>query len=165
MATKFIKLTGKVAWAKNLFTLDETPWGKFWSVDLYPDAASLKLMKEHKVGLRPVNKPFFEGEDGFRFRRPNVKTISGKEVVFERPTLLDVDNNNLNMPEGVYIGNGSIMELNVAVYQTRGGEGPVGHRLEGAKLLELVEYTGDKENDPVEGQTKTAVSPPVKKPW
>jgi len=164
MATKYIKIRGKIAWAKSLFNADDTPWGTFWSIEMYPDEASKQLMKEHDIGLRPVKKPFFEGEDGYKFRRPTQKNISGKMVDFERPQLMNADGGHLDLPESVYIGNGSVMELDVAVYQTLKGTGPVGHRLEKAKLLELVEYKG-AESEKVEGATKTAVSPATKKPW
>lgn len=161
MASKYLKLRGKVAWAKNLFTVDESKFGKFWSVILYPDEESKKAMKEAGIGLQPVKNSDFPGEDGYKFRCPVTKLIKDELVRFEKPPILNPDGTTLQLPEGVFIGNGSIMELNVVAFETQKGEGPVGHRLLSSTLLELVPY--EKQTNPLPEETKTSVTRPTKK--
>lgn len=161
MASKYLKIRGKVAWAKHLFTLDESPYGKYWSVIMYPDKESRAAMKEAGIGLEPVKNPTFPGEDGFKFRCPVAKLIKDELVKFERPPVLNPDGTTLQLPEGVFIGNGSIMELNVIAFETQKGTGPVGHRLLSSTLLELVPY--EKQSNPLPDAVKTTVTRPTKK--
>jgi len=166
MATKYINIVGKCAWAHNLFKYDESRWGKRWMVDVYPNEEGLALMKEYGIALQPIKKPLFEGEIGFRFRRDVEKMIKGKTTEFEPPKVLDEEGRPWGNEER--IGNGSTVEINVAVYETRGGDGPNGHRLQGMKVLELVPYVAPDadENAPTTPKpVKTGTSPRVKSPW
>lgn len=131
---KYYVLRGKLAWTQNLFKLDESPYGKTWNVELYPDADSLALFKEAGIQLQPNKKPVFEGELGYKFKRYPER--NGFE--FDPPVV--VDNDGEEWDSNVAIGNGSIGEVTVCVYPTRKGMGPNGSRLEAVRVLEHVPY-------------------------
>jgi hypothetical protein len=166
MATQYYNITGKCAWAHNLFKYDESRYGKRWMVDVYPDEEGMETFNEAGIELRPIKKPLFEGEVGYRFRRDVEKQIKGKMESFQPPKIVDIDGEPWPS-DGPRIGNGSTVEINVAVYETRGGDGPKGHRLQGMRVLELVPYEAPnpEATPPVEAPVKTATSPRVKSPW
>lgn len=165
MATKYYNIVGKCAWAHNLFRPDESRYGKRWMVDVYPTEEGMKVFNEAGIELRPIKKPFFEGEVGYRFRRDVEKMIKGVVTEFDPPKVVDKDGKPWDDNER--IGNGSLVELNVAVYETRGGDGPNGHRLQGMKVLELVPYAPPEEGGSSANAApiKTNTSPRVKSPW
>lgn len=165
MATKYVNIVGKCAWAYHLFIPDEGRYGRRWMVDVYPTKEGMEVFNSSGIGLKEIRKPFFEGEVGFRFRRDVEKEIKGVKQSFNPPVI--VDSEGKPWPEDVRIGNGSLVEVNVAVYQTRGGDGANGHRLQGMKVLELVPYETPvaAEAPPATTQVKTNVSPRVKSPW
>lgn len=131
---KYYVFRGKAAWTQNLFKLDESPYGKAWTVEVYPDKDSLELFKEAGVQLQPIKKPLFEGELGYRFKRYPER--NGFE--FDPPVV--VDNDGEHWDPNVAIGNGSVVEITVCVYPTRKGMGPNGSRLESVRVLEHVPY-------------------------
>lgn len=166
MATKYVNIVGKCAWAYHLFVPDEGRYGRRWMIDVYPTDEGMEVFKESGIELRPIRKPFFDGEVGYRFRRDVEKEIKGVKQTFTEPVVVDADGKP--WPNDVRIGNGSLVEINVAVYQTRGGDGPNGHRLQGAKILELVPYeppTAEETAEAKPSTVKTNISPRVKSPW
>ena len=155
MATKYYVFVGKAAWPK-LVRPDEGPYGKKWMIDLYPDEDNLCLIEDSGVKINPIKaSPTFPGEIGYRFKRDVEKVINGKMTQFEPPKVVDKDNNEFTEN----IGNGSIVECEVAVYDTRAGKG---HRLNTVRVLEHVPYVGQ---ETIRVGTKTAVSPKTKKVW
>lgn len=157
MATKYYTFVGKAAWPK-VKVPDETPWGKKWTIDLYPDADNIALIEESGVGLKPFKGETFPGETGYRFRRDVSKVINGEMQEFDPPVVTDVN----NQPLEANIGNGSLVEVNVAVYDTRKGTGPKGHRMNSIKVIELVPYAG---KESIRVAKNTSESPKVGKPW
>lgn len=149
MATKYVNIIGKAAWAHNLFRLDESPYGKSWNVEVYPTPEGQKVFDEAAISLRPIKKPIFAGETGYKFKRHPEK--NGWE--YSAPVVVDKDNNP--WPNDVAIGNGSLVEINVCVYDTRGGLGPKGHRLQSVKVLEHVPYVRENAPAPSQQQIKT----------
>lgn len=158
MATEYINLTGKAAWAYHLFQPDNRY--KQWTVDLYfePDSESLEAYNEAGIQLKqikPEHAAFKAPLVGYRFKRRQEQIINGEKVTFDPPVVTDEEGNEFSER----IGNGSILEINVAVYDTAMGKG---HRLQSARVLELVPY---EKSEKVEDQPKTAKSKKVKTPW
>lgn len=174
MATKYYSFTGVTKWVNGqyggLFEPDPK-YGNF-SVILYPDPKSWDRFKQSGLALEPRTD---EDGDSIRFRRPEQKLMKKELVKFGRPKVF--------FKEGIEptrdIGNGSTIEVNVAVYDTGQGKG---HRLESVRVLDLVkyerggavgnfiEYTEDGEGSkPVEEvSSDTSVKKPVKQetpPW
>ena len=125
--TVYLKLKGPARWVKN-----KTPDEKYsnYSVDLCPDTDSLAAMKKSGLGLKPK-----QDEEGtwYKFRRPVQKIIKDDLVKFGPPKTVGPDGEEFTE----IVGNGSEVELDVAVYQA----GPyIGHRLERIKVLKHVPY-------------------------
>jgi len=121
--------TGKAKWAK-LKKPDEKY--KKWTIDLYMDEKNMADFK--RSGLQLKVKEDRDGEGDFvTFGRPIGKLWKGEFVEMVAPTVLDSNGN----PTDVAIGNGSIVTVKVAVYDTVKGKG---HTLEGVRIEELVEY-------------------------
>lgn len=134
---------GKVKWAR---VKKPNKFGK-WSVDLYPDAKSLPLVK--KLKEEPAIKNFLKKDDDgeyMTFSRDVNKTMRGKLVMFEEPILLEPDPNN----EGKFIpfvdkmiGNGSDCDVQVEIYTfVVPGTGARGRacRLKGMTVWNLVPF-------------------------
>lgn len=160
MATEYYNIVGKCAWAKNLFVPDVSKYGKKWSLDVYPDPDGLEVYKETGMQLKPIKKPYFDGEVGYKFRRDVEKRINGEMQQFDPPTVKNKD--GTDWPDNVSIGNGTVVEANIAVYDTVMGKG---HRLMGVTILEHVPYDAPSANEKVAGATKTATSGRVAAPW
>lgn len=132
MAAKYWFFTGKCKWAKV-----DQPDRKYGSyqINLYPDKASLVKFKE--TGLRLEIKKDDDGEF-VRFRRDPEKLLEGMD---EKPVKLIFDTETGKYkPFDQNIGNGSLVEVKVQVYDSAKGKG---HRLEAVAVHELVPYEGD----------------------
>lgn len=137
MATKFYKFKGKAAWAKVVVP-DESEYGVNWTIDMYLDKDNWALLKSSGVRLGEIKNPVFQGENGVKFKRPTEKVIKGDMAKFDPPKVTGPD----DKPFDELIGNGSIVEVVVAVYETRAGKG---HRLESVKVLEHTPYVSNRE--------------------
>lgn len=132
MSTKYINLTGTTKWVNGAYGGLFEPDPKYGNfvVRLYPDPASWDKFKKSGLRLEPKTD---EDGDYVQFRRAEQKLMKKELVNFGRPKVF--------FKEGVEptrnIGNGSTIEVNVAVYDTREGKG---HRLESVKVIELVEF-------------------------
>lgn len=137
MATKYINLRGKLKWTNKLKETDEYGGNTFWKVSLYDmDEASIAAFEESGCRVRPKDD---EGAQVYTFRRDTNKMIKGENVEFEPPLVVDNEGNKF---EGS-IGHGSEGIVNVAVYDTQMGKG---HRLQGVKVVELVEFEPDADS-------------------
>ncbi len=135
--TKIYFLSGKASWAK-LTKADQKY--QYWGLELELDAPSWEKFKES--GLQLKVKKNKEGNDYISLRRPVQKPIKNELVDFDPPVLLDADNQPFERrPE---VGNGSIVTCKVLVYDTLKGKG---HRLEGVRVENLVEYIPSTETD------------------
>lgn len=162
MATRYETFTGKIAWANHLFNLDSRFGEEKWAVDLYISGEDLKKWKELGIQLKPIKEDYKlfpeDGAEGFKVKRRKTQRINGSMQEFEAPEVVDADDKPWNQEKGM-IGNGTVAEITLQVYDTAMG---VGNRLQKVKILELVPYEGSTK---VEGSTKTSVSPTAKRPW
>lgn len=159
MATEIIKLTGNAYWAK-IYTPDVYMGNTSYKLNFYPENEA-ELKKFTDSGIQKTIK---EDENGkfFELIRPAYKMIKGTVVNFTGPVVLDKENkvivdfvskvtgkrvysydakdqdNVERRGSPILIGNGSKVEVEVAVYDTVKGKG---HRLEQIKVLDLVEYS------------------------
>lgn len=138
MASKTHFFTGKAYWAK----LEEPDQKyKYWGINVSLDDVSKEEFK--KSGLQMETR--VDKKDGFEFvtfRRPVKKLIKDELVDFEKPIIVDKDNNV--MTDRPLIGNGSSVTVKVLVYDSIKGKG---HRLEGVRINDLVEYQGGTSNE------------------
>ena len=134
--TDYETLRGKVKWCKI-----KTP-NKFgrWSLDLYPDDASLAKIKklQEKPGIKNVLK---KDEDGYfmTFIRDPQKLMRGKMVMFPPIQVLDKD----DRPTDVAIGNNSDCDVVLQVYAWGGSNNIApgkGARLHALKVWNLVPF-------------------------
>lgn len=146
MATKIVKYTGTVKWAKLFPTnvnkgFDDDDRGPFVSIDFsFDDPDDVKAFKSEKT-----KKEFKDDEENGRsyvnFRRyvENLKypNLGGF------PKVADKDNNR--WPESVMIGNGSKATIWVQIYETKTGR--KGTRLEAVRIEDLVPYESGSEKD------------------
>jgi hypothetical protein len=161
MATEFYKFEGKAKWAK-IYEPEEFRGSVNWKID--------QIARRKKAGLQ---SKVYEDEDGTYvcFKRPKTKLIKNVLNEFSGPKILDVDGNTLvsyhksqdgskweRVGNPVLIGNGSTVEVEVAVYDTQMGKG---QRLESIRIIDLIEYKSD-------GGNTIVVSGPsegIKTPW
>ena len=114
MATKFYKFKGKAAWAK-VKQPDESEYGVNWTIDIYMDKDNWALLKASGVRLGEIKNPVFPGENGVKFKSPTEKVIKGDVSKFDPPKVTGPD----DKPMDDLIGNGSVVEVVIAVYETR----------------------------------------------
>lgn len=172
MATKYYKFTGKANWAK-VYEPEEFRGAVNWKIDLYQDKKNLEQRK-----AAGIQSKIYEDENGqyVTFKRPKIKTIKGVVNEFHGPTIYSADGEPLVTYEKsedgkewvrvgtpVLIGNGSEVEVTVAVYDA--GAMGKGQRLESVKIIDLVEYTpeGGGSNSIVRGETPATGT--SKTPW
>lgn len=167
MATSYINLTGKARYVKNIFQPDEAFGASKFKAGIYLDDENLQKYKNS--GIQVSIK---EDENGkyVVLSRDEVKMINKNLVYFTPPYIKNKDtsyrvhytNNNGEMVrqysdakdkdkiqrigEPFMIGNGSLIELNVCIFDTK-TKGK-GHRLEGIRIIDLIEYV-PKAQEPV----------------
>ena len=137
MATKYLNLRGKLNWTNKLKDTDEYGGQTFWKVSLYDmDEESFAAFTSSGCRVKPKDD---EGEQVYTFRRPTHKMIKGENVEFEPPLVVDAE----GTPFDGSIGHGSEGIVNIAVYDTQMGKG---HRLQGVKVVDLVEFVPDADS-------------------
>lgn len=169
MATNFYKFTGKAKWAK-VYEPEEFRGAVNWKIDLYLDDKGLR-----ERAAAGIQSKVYEDEEGsyVTFKRPKTKVIKGVLNEFSGPKIIDADGKVLvsykKNDEGnawervgtpVLIGNGSTVEVEVAVYDTQMGKG---QRLETVKIIDLIEYKPDTGSNTI--IKSDAPSSPSKTPW
>ena len=186
MATKWINVKGTVSWAQ-VYEPDEYAGDKRWKVTFYP-ANGEEWETLRKAGVQLEAKEDKEGKKYVNLRR-SVKRLYGDDVTFFTPPTITgaVSVQYLDKATGkpvrsykkgdgtevevigekVLIGNGSVVMVNIAVYDTQKGKG---HRFEAMKVLDLVSYDPDSKSDaetavdsPEEVKAETPVAPVEKK--
>lgn len=136
MATKNFVFRGKAVYPM-LIKPDEYMGNKYWKIGVALDDASKKLFKMSGLSLRPREHEDEKLSPYVTFKRK----IDGKFVTEDDPPFVD----NWDPEEGP-IGNGSLVEVLVQVYDTRYGN--KGHRLLGVKVLDLIPYEGETDQIP-----------------
>jgi hypothetical protein len=160
--TEVLRMTGKAYWCK-VYEPDTAFGASNYKLDFVPDEESMAKFK-----ASGIQKAVKEDEKGkyFQLVRPDFKLIKGAVINFTGPVIEDkegkviVDYINKDTGRRVYsydakdknsivrrgtpilIGNGSTVEVKVAVYDTFKGKG---HRLETVRVLDLIEYKRDGE--------------------
>lgn len=131
MATKYVKFVGPAKWAKVYKPDDKY---NVYSINLYLDAKTKESYI--KSGIQGKIK---EDEDGefVSFRRPASKIIKGDLVNLGPPKVLSKDKSEFDE----IIGNGSIVECDVSVYDTIKGKG---HTLNAVRVIDHKEYHRDE---------------------
>lgn len=127
MATKYFKFKGPAKWAQ-VYKPDE----KYnnYKIQVYLDE---KNKAEYiKSGIQVEIKKDEDGEYVV-FRRPHAKLIKTEAVTLGPPKVEDKD----RQPFTSTIGNGSLVEVDVSVYDTIKGRG---HTLNAVKVIDHVEY-------------------------
>lgn len=155
MATKFHKFTGVGEWFK-IFIPDDYNGVKRYTLNFYPD--DKKAIKDSGIQLR-----YDRATNSYiRPRRELEKRINDKMVEFGRPEIVDKDDTPWDTAEMGYIGNGSRVELTIAVYDTKGfGKG---HRLEKVKILEFIPYE-KQETEPQKQERRAEPSTKSRRPF
>lgn len=109
--TELLDLKGKLMWVR---CVDLNRYGK-WSLDLYPDAASLEKLRELQAeGVKNVIK---KDDDGYHVqisRPPTVEFQRGVVQSVTPPKIRDKDKKPL--ADNVRVGNGSDGIVTVEVY-------------------------------------------------
>lgn len=129
MTQKTIVLTGTVKWAKVY--QPDTKFGKKYTIDLYPDAASWEVFK--KSGSRLTVRQDEEGTF-LKISRNHEGTAKGEPVEFGPPPVFDSDGKTRIT---TLIGNGSTVTCKIEIYDSKYGKGT---RLAALKVDELIEY-------------------------
>lgn len=149
--TKYYTFKGLVSYAK-IYEPDEFRGVTKWKLNLHPSDEVIQEIKAAGIQkkLKDSNEEF-SGVPGkfFTFDRPTEREFNGEVTYFAPPAVYDADGGIIaeyedNGEEIVMkgkkqiIGNGSEIEVNVAVYETkRFGKGC---RLNYIKVLDLVEW-------------------------
>lgn len=113
--TQYETIRGKIFWAK---TKAPNKFGK-WSVDIYPDPAS--MAKINKLKETPAIKNVIkQNEDGkyISFHRDTSKLVRGKLVKFNPPIVLQRNPDGVGdpIPYDGMIGNGSDGDVELEIY-------------------------------------------------
>lgn len=144
MSTTVWYFTGPCKWAK-VYKSQLDPKYKRWSIDVYLDNKNLDDYKRSGMQLEVR-----EDEDGkfVRFSRASVKIINKEVVEFDPPEVVRVSEEG-NSPFNDPIGNGSIVVVKVAVFDTQKGKG---HRLDKVGVIEHVPYSTTNVGNVAEGE-------------
>ena len=171
MATETYKFTGKSKWAK-VYDPEEFRGASNWKINVYLDDA--EIAKRKKAGIQSKT---YSDEDGtyVTFKRPQTKLIKGVLNEFAPPKIYDAEGNCVvdykksadgtnfeRVGKPVLIGNGSVVEATVTVYDTQMGKG---QRLESIKIIDLIEYEGGSGFSDSIVKTGTSPTTPSITPW
>lgn len=162
--TRNVYIQGKAKWAKLV-----TPDTKYncWSVVVYPNEDSMKILnelKETKGETSGILNPIKKDEDGYNItlKRPIQKLMGGKVTSFAPPIVLEADGEN--PLRNALVGNGSDITCKVQVYnynKPTGGKGTA-IRLESVRVDNLVpfEIRRDFDKDQTRQVTGLQEAPP-----
>lgn len=159
MATSYLNLFGKSRFTRHLFVPDEAFGASKYKAGIWLDEANLKKYNDSEIQVTVRSD---EIGPYVNLSRDEMKMINKSLVYFTPPYIKNKDmsylvsyvdeNDNIvrqyqnpNDKEKIHrvgnpflIGNGSLLELNICVFDTK-TKGK-GHRLEGVRILDLIEY-------------------------
>lgn len=167
--TEYPKFRGFVKWVK-VYTPDEFRGAVRWTLNFFPvDEEEQKRLKEtinpNKKFKKDKDDPDLGTGEFVALHRPTTKLMKGDTVKFTPPFIRDESGDLIvyytrsdtgkwvksytgtpkieSHGEKTAIGNGSEVEITLAVWQTDMGPG---NRLEEIKILDLITYDPDGEN-------------------
>lgn len=166
MATQYPRIKGKIMYGM-FYEPDEYEGARRWKMMFFPEDGG-EWQKIQKAGIQAQPKKLQEtGEEYINLRRDCSKVINNNLVVFsppiiymgndKEPAVSYVDENGdlvrsftrgqdeptiTRKGEPILAGNGSTVEVTLAVYDTRRGKGT---RVESIRILDLVEYNPEGE--------------------
>lgn len=149
-----IVLRGKAYWARVYEgNHDEFGGKEFYKITVALDPESWSKYNQSGLGLKPKAVSSDDTTPGVTFRR-DLQSKSGKDKNGKEWTLGGgaprvVNSENEKFEE--LIGNGSIVDVLVNIYQVSSGpmKGKKGHRLEAVKIIEHIPYeSNDFTDDP-----------------
>lgn len=174
--TVYKKFRGNVSYPQ-VYEPDEFRGAKNYKLNLHVDEDTAREIKECGIQLTPKTRAI-EGmthEKHFTFKRPYSREFRDGTTIFCPPEIYDKNDEaivyyeNLDgdrvtqVDEGeeirrvgkpVLIGNDSLIEIEVEVYETRTmGKG---NRLRRIKIIDLIEYEPEEEVDPDEDEAREA---------
>lgn len=135
MASKYVFFLGKCQWAK--LDKPDDKYG-YYGIDLFLDEENKKKFKASGLTLK-IHKDA-DGEEYVRFRREPDKLL---EDMPEKPKKLIYTDGKYDDFDQL-IGNGSLVEVKVQVYDSQKGKG---HRLEAVAVHDLVPYGNAEDSD------------------
>lgn len=149
MGTRRVKLTGLGYWAKVFEDLRDltgyegalTDIGGQTTIDIDLDDDMVQKVKDSKSMKKGRPSQENEGLTRFKFTRKWQENYGGGA-----PTVLKADGTAWDYDEDGPIGNGSVVEIIVSVYDTS-RKSIVGTRLDKVKVLEHVRYDPDAEDE------------------
>lgn len=147
MGTRKVKLTGYAYWAKVFEeNRDLTGYedalkdiGGQCTIDVALDAEQMDKLKRSKSMLKGRPSDEHEGHTVVRFRRKWQEEYGGGA-----PKVVKADGTNWDYDEDGFIGNGSLVEVLLNVYDTS-RKNIVGTRLEKVKVVEHKVYNPDED--------------------
>ncbi len=145
MATNTLYFTGKCQWAKLAKPDTKFDPAGVYAIDVFLDKDNLKKFNDSKMQLKLRHNETSD-EPYVTFKRPDKQMIKGEIVERGRPKIVDRDDNEL--PGDTIIGNGSTVTVKITTYDGAKGKG---HRLEGVRIVDLVEFDKGNEDIPQEG--------------
>lgn len=177
MAYELFTIRGKLEWAK-VYTPDEYMGKSFWKITIVPEDKTVFKEYKAKGGQSKPKLNTDTGEMSLTFRRETEKLMNGKTVFFSPPKINgaftiryqdetgkdvfsyeDRAKRPLRVGETQLIGNGSVGEVTVMLYDVKTQEGiKRGTRLESINIIDLVEYEKEKE-------TEKDAPKPAGSPW
>lgn len=147
MSTRKVKMTGPVYWAKIFEgTRDLTGFedalkevGGQTSIDIDLDAANMDKLRRSKSMKKGTESPDNDGYTRVKLTRRWEDRYAGGEPKVEK-----ADGTPWSLEEDGLIGNGSIAEVTISVYDTS-RKNIVGTRLEKVKVIDHIVYDPDAE--------------------
>ena len=145
-------LKGKLMWCR---LVDLNRYGK-WSLDLYPDNASLEKLRELQAdGVKNVIK---KDDDGYHVQISRPAQVEFQKGVVQSVTPPHIrDKDKQPLPANVLIGNGSDGEVAIEVYTHRvpnSEKRAKAMRLYGVEVHNLIPFETTEEKSPEENSNE-----------
>lgn len=159
MATRIVKLTGLAYWSKVFEdNRDLTGYedalkdiGGQTCIDMDLDADNLALLRKSKSMKKGNPSPDNDGLTRVRFTRKWTERFGGGA-----PQVTKADNTPWSFEDDGFIGNGSTVQVTLAVYDTS-RKNIVGTRLDKVKVLKHNAYSPDEDDTPPVTKAKAPV--------
>jgi len=151
MATRIVKLTGIGEWAK-VFEENRDLLGYGGAYETHGGGCTIDvILDEDNLMKLKASRSIKKGKPDLEGRGHTVKFLrkfdTGKDWDSGAPVVIKSDGSPWNYDLDGTIGNGSLVEVTLSVYDTRRPD-IVGTRLDKVKVMELVEYVPDTGDAP-----------------